>query len=78
MKRLLPLLLLSLAAGCRQAPEVSAFPDPERPVAPIESARYADEDARDAVAHAVELSGHPRREVYARALDLAKRSGDGD
>jgi 16S rRNA (cytidine1402-2'-O)-methyltransferase len=27
---------------------------------------------KDAVAHAVELSGRPRREVYARALDLAK------
>jgi 16S rRNA (cytidine1402-2'-O)-methyltransferase len=27
---------------------------------------------KDAVAHAVELSGRPRREIYARALDLAK------
>jgi 16S rRNA (cytidine1402-2'-O)-methyltransferase len=34
---------------------------------------------KDAVAHAVELSGRPRREVYARALELAKeKSGDGD
>ena len=33
---------------------------------------------KDAVAHAVELSGRPRREIYARALDLAKEtSGDG-
>src|SRR5437588_12101304 len=30
---------------------------------------------KDAVAHAVELSGRPRREVYARALELAKQSG---
>ncbi len=29
---------------------------------------------KDAVAHAVELSGRPRREVYARALELARRS----
>src|SRR6266513_4448434 len=29
---------------------------------------------KDAVAHAVELSGRPRREIYARALELAKRS----
>jgi 16S rRNA (cytidine1402-2'-O)-methyltransferase len=29
---------------------------------------------KDAVAHAVELSGRPRREVYARALELAKDS----
>jgi 16S rRNA (cytidine1402-2'-O)-methyltransferase len=35
---------------------------------------------KDAVAHAVEVSGRPRREIYARALELAKvnpaRSGD--
>ena len=33
---------------------------------------------KDAVAQAVELSGRPRREVYARALALAKEMGDGD
>jgi 16S rRNA (cytidine1402-2'-O)-methyltransferase len=34
---------------------------------------------KDAVAHAVELSGRPRREVYARALQLAKEThGDGE
>jgi 16S rRNA (cytidine1402-2'-O)-methyltransferase len=33
---------------------------------------------KDAVAHAVALSGRPRREVYSRALELAKdTSGDG-
>ena len=31
---------------------------------------------KDAVAHAVELSGRPRREVYARALELCKRAED--
>jgi 16S rRNA (cytidine1402-2'-O)-methyltransferase len=31
-----------------------------------------DLSVKDAVAHAVELSGRPRREVYARALELAK------
>ena len=30
------------------------------------------DSVKDAVAHAVELSGRPRREIYARALDLAK------
>ena len=33
---------------------------------------------KDAVAHAVELSGRPRREVYARALELATNTGGGD
>ncbi len=39
----------------------------------------ARESVKDSVAHAVELSGRPRREVYARALELAKeiRGGDG-
>ena len=32
------------------------------------------DSVKDAVAHAVELSGRPRREVYARALELAKES----
>ena len=31
-----------------------------------------DHSVKDAVAHAVELSGRPRREVYARALELSK------
>jgi len=31
---------------------------------------------KDAVAHAVEVSGRPRREIYARALELAQQ-GDG-
>jgi 16S rRNA (cytidine1402-2'-O)-methyltransferase len=40
----------------------------------------ARDSVKDSVAHAVELSGRPRREVYARALDLAKeiRGGDGE
>jgi 16S rRNA (cytidine1402-2'-O)-methyltransferase len=35
---------------------------------------------KDAVAHAVEMSGRPRREIYARALELARqtRGDDGD
>jgi 16S rRNA (cytidine1402-2'-O)-methyltransferase len=34
---------------------------------------------KDAVAHAVEMSGRPRREIYARALELARQSrGEGD
>jgi 16S rRNA (cytidine1402-2'-O)-methyltransferase len=43
-------------------------------------AQLATHSVKDAVAHAVALSGRPRREVYARALELAKdlRGGDGE
>jgi 16S rRNA (cytidine1402-2'-O)-methyltransferase len=38
------------------------------------------DSVKDAVAHAVEVSGRPRREIYARALELAKQdhARDGD
>jgi 16S rRNA (cytidine1402-2'-O)-methyltransferase len=36
--------------------------------------RLKRDSVKDAVAHAVELSGRPRREIYARALDLAKET----
>ncbi len=35
--------------------------------------RLARDSVKDAVAHAVELSGRPRRKIYARALELAKQ-----
>jgi 16S rRNA (cytidine1402-2'-O)-methyltransferase len=35
------------------------------------------DSVKDAVAHAVELSGRQRRAVYARALELAREIGDG-
>jgi 16S rRNA (cytidine1402-2'-O)-methyltransferase len=40
----------------------------------------ARDSVKDSVAHAVELSGRPRREVYARALELAReiRGDDGE
>ncbi len=41
--------------------------------------QLARESVRDAVAHAVELSGRPRREIYARALQLARNNhAEGD
>jgi 16S rRNA (cytidine1402-2'-O)-methyltransferase len=44
--------------------------------------RLVHDSVKDAVAHAVELSGRPRREIYARALELAKErdaeGGDGE
>jgi SAM-dependent methyltransferase len=52
--RVAPLLLLLplLLASCREQSPQSAFPDPQRPVAPIVSSRYLNEDARDSVAEA--------------------------
>jgi ubiquinone/menaquinone biosynthesis C-methylase UbiE len=41
--------LLLLAPSCKAQEQQPAFPDPQRPVAPIVSARYSDEDARDSV-----------------------------
>ncbi|MGO9356394.1 MAG: 16S rRNA (cytidine(1402)-2'-O)-methyltransferase [Xanthobacteraceae bacterium] len=41
-------------------------------------ARLKRDSVKDAVAHAVEVSGRPRREVYARALALANEGGDGE
>jgi ubiquinone/menaquinone biosynthesis C-methylase UbiE len=41
---LLPVLAL---ASCQEAPDTSPFPEPQRPVAPIVSSSYMDEDARD-------------------------------
>lgn len=48
------ILVLALLAGtgCRDAPEKSPFPEPQRPVAPIISSRYLNEDARDRVGEA--------------------------
>jgi ubiquinone/menaquinone biosynthesis C-methylase UbiE len=45
------LLILLLAACQKQAPE-SPFPAPHRPVSPIVSPRYSNEDARDSVREA--------------------------
>ena len=43
-------LALLLLAGCReQAAQTTSFPAPMRPVAPITSSAYRDEDARDSV-----------------------------
>jgi 16S rRNA (cytidine1402-2'-O)-methyltransferase len=36
--------------------------------------RLKRDSVKDAVAHAVEVSGRPRREIYARALELAKET----
>jgi ubiquinone/menaquinone biosynthesis C-methylase UbiE len=45
-------LLASPLGGCKEAAESSPFPKPERPVSPIVSPRYSNEDARDSVGEA--------------------------
>lgn len=47
--RVLSLLTVLVAGACRERPEPSPFPEPQRPVSPIVSSRYATEDARDSV-----------------------------
>ena len=48
---LLCLLPLALLAACRAQPaqERNVFPAPQRPVAPVVSSRYLNEDARDSL-----------------------------
>lgn len=46
------LLALFLLAGCKEKTEESPFPKPRRPVSPIVSASYSNEDARDSVREA--------------------------
>jgi ubiquinone/menaquinone biosynthesis C-methylase UbiE len=46
------LLLLALAGGCEKQEIKSRFPEPARPVSPIVSARFLDEDSRDRVGEA--------------------------
>jgi SAM-dependent methyltransferase len=41
-----------LLAGCERASQQTSFPKPNRPVSPIVSARYSNEDARDSVGEA--------------------------
>jgi SAM-dependent methyltransferase len=57
------MVLALLTAGCREAPDESPFPEPQRPVAPIVSPRYSNEDARDSAGEfekVVELAGIQR------------------
>ncbi len=54
------LALLASACEAQQARQATAFPEPQRPVAPIVSSRYSNEDARDSVGEfetVVQLAG---------------------
>src|ERR1700726_2402062 len=60
-------LVVGPAAAGTQAMSEDALDDLLR-------SRLKRDSVKDAVAHAVELSGRPRREIYARALELAKET----
>ena len=47
--RVLLLLAMFLTIGCKESTDGPLFPDPARPVAPIVSPRFSNEDARDSV-----------------------------
>ena len=47
-----------LVAGCKEQTEQNSFPQPQRPVSPIVSPRYSNEDARDSVGEAETVMKH--------------------
>lgn len=59
-------------------PEGGAALMPQAALDALLRARLEHDSVKDAVAHAVEASGRPRREVYARALELAREARDGE
>ena len=63
-----------IRAGDRPAGGGRKVMDGERARRRCCALRLKRDSVKDAVAHAVEVSGRPRREVYARALELAKES----
>ncbi|HEU0100171.1 MAG TPA: methyltransferase domain-containing protein [Allosphingosinicella sp.] len=46
------LLALAVLSACKKQEEASVFPQPKRPVSPIVSSRYSNEDARDSLGEA--------------------------
>jgi 16S rRNA (cytidine1402-2'-O)-methyltransferase len=59
-------------------PDAGARDMPQDALDDLLRERLRHDSVKDAVAHAVELSGRPRREVYARALELTKPGRDED
>jgi 16S rRNA (cytidine1402-2'-O)-methyltransferase len=58
-------------------PPAHALVMADEPLDDLLRASLERDSVKDAVAHAVELSGRPRREIYARALELAKEIAKG-
>ncbi|WP_315836468.1 16S rRNA (cytidine(1402)-2'-O)-methyltransferase [Bradyrhizobium prioriisuperbiae] len=59
-------------------PAAAARVMPESELDELLRTRLRQDSVKDAVAHALEVSGRPRREIYARALELARERDDGE
>lgn len=70
------LIVLALAASsCREPEAQSQFPDPHRPVAPIESSRYLNEDARDRSGEFETVTGLAEVKPGMRVADIGAGEG---
>ena len=67
---------LALAlSGCQQQAAEPVFPDPHRPVAPIESSRYLNEDARDSSREFETVTGLAEVKPGMRVADIGAGEG---
>src|SRR5687768_16242759 len=70
------LILLALVSGACQKPQAEpVFPDPHRPVAPIESSRYLNEDARDSSGEFETVTGLAEVKPGMRVADIGAGEG---
>ncbi|MGZ8997273.1 MAG: class I SAM-dependent methyltransferase [Allosphingosinicella sp.] len=69
-------ILLALAvSGCQEPEAEAVFPDPHRPVAPIESSRYLNEDARDSSGEFETVTGLSEVKPGMRVADIGAGEG---
>jgi ubiquinone/menaquinone biosynthesis C-methylase UbiE len=73
--RLASVLLALAASACRESRPESLFPDPHRPVAPIESSRYLNEDARDRSGEFETVTGLAEVKPGMRVADIGAGEG---
>jgi ubiquinone/menaquinone biosynthesis C-methylase UbiE len=70
------LILMALAAsGCQKPKAEAVFPDPHRPVAPIESSRYLNEDSRDSSGEFETVTGLAEVKPGMRVADIGAGEG---
>jgi len=69
------LLALLVLPGCKKQAEESPFPAPKRPVSPIVSPRYSNEDARDSVKEAETVMALADLKAGMSAADIGAGEG---